>query len=79
MAPSFQPEDDIVAYWTAQKWINGVLHQDGKWYGSAIVLGKVGRNLFLMRRKQIFRCAPEQVRMATQEERALVQTPSFWV
>ena len=71
VAPSFQP-GDIVAYWRAQKWINGVLHQDGKWYGSAIVLGKVGRNLVLIHRKQIFRCAPEQVRMATQEERTLV-------
>eukprot|EP00435_Cladocopium_sp_Y103_P025163 s1174_g6.t1 len=74
VAPCFQP-GDIVAYWRAQKWINGVLHQDGKWYGSAIVLGKVGRNLILIHRKQIFRCAPEQVRAATQEERALVQTP----
>ena len=74
VATSFQP-GDIVAYWRAQKRVNGVLHQDGKWYGSAIVLGKVGRNLVLIHRKQIFRRAPEGARMATQKERALVQTP----
>ena len=42
VATSFQP-GDIVAYWRAQKRVNGVLHQDGKWYGSAIVTGKSGQ------------------------------------
>ena len=51
---------DLVAYWRNQKWVQGVLNNDGRWYGSAIVLGYVGRNLVLAHRKQILRCAPEQ-------------------
>ena len=63
-----------MAYWRQQKWIAGQLHQGGRWYGTAIVIGYVGRNLVLAHRKQILRCAPEQVRYATTEERTLLET-----
>eukprot|EP00435_Cladocopium_sp_Y103_P066707 s1366_g29.t1 len=70
----FKP-GDLVAYWRSQKWIKGEHHQEGRWYGTAIVLGTVGRNLVLAHRKQILRCAPEQVRFATDEEKTLLGTP----
>ena len=65
---------DHVAYWRQQKWIAGQLHQGGRWYGTAIVIGYIGRNLVLAYRKQILRCAPEQVRYITTEERTLLET-----
>jgi hypothetical protein len=40
-----------------------------------MIIGKVGRNNVIAHRKQIFRCAPEQLRPATSEEKTLVQTP----
>lgn len=66
---------DMVAYWRNQKWVQGKLEQGGKWYGTAIVLGKVGRNLVLLHRRQVIRCAPEQVRLATSEEKIALSTP----
>ena len=74
VSQSFKP-GDLVAYWRNQKWQQGVLHQEGRWYGTAIVVGYVGRNLVLAHRKSILRCAPEQVRFATSEERTLIHTP----
>ena len=73
-AVDFQP-GDYVCYWRNQKWIQGKLNQGGRWYGCAIVLGAVGRNLVIMHRRQVFRVAPEQVRFATSEERTLLSTP----
>ena len=69
----FKP-GDMVAYWRNQKWVHGKLMLGGKWYGTAIVLGKVGRNYVLAHRKQILRAAPEQVRLATTEETTLLKT-----
>ena len=66
-----------MAYYRGQKWIEGQLNQQGRWYGTAIVLGYVGRNLVIAHRKHIFRCAPEQVRFATSEEKALLNTPQI--
>ena len=66
---------DLVAYWRSQKWIQGELHNQGRWYGTAIVLGHIGKNLLIAHRKQVLRCAPEQVRPATSEERAPIATP----
>eukprot|EP00435_Cladocopium_sp_Y103_P018812 s3028_g4.t1 len=66
---------DLVAYWRSQKWIQGELHNQGRWYGTAVVLGYIGKNLLIAHRKQILRCAPEQVRYATAEEKTLLQTP----
>ena len=37
-------------------------------------MGHVGRNLVLLHRRQILRCAPEQVRHATQEEKTLISS-----
>ena len=70
----FQP-GDLVAYWRQQKWSQGQLHQTGQWYGTAVVVGYVGRNIILAHRRQILRCAPEQIRYATTEERTLISSP----
>ena len=66
---------DIVAYWRDQKWNNGKLTKGGRWYGSAVVIGHVGKNVIVAHRTHILRCAPEQVRLATTEERALIADP----
>ena len=66
-----------VAYWRTQKSHDGVIERGGRWYGPAIVLGYVGRNLVVIHKKQIFRCAPEQVRPSTAEEQVLVDTPGL--
>lgn len=65
---------DIVAYWRDQKWNQGLLSKSGKWYGSGVVLGLIGRNVVIAHRNHILRCAPEQVRLATPEERTLIET-----
>ena len=62
---------DIVAYWRDQTWNQS---KGGKWYGSGVVLGLIGRNVVIAHRNHILRCAPEQVRLATSEERALIET-----
>lgn len=46
-----------------------------RWYGIAVCVGQVGKNWIVAHRRQIFRCAPEQMRPATTEERALVTSP----
>ena len=66
---------DLVAYWRGQKLQNGQVVQGGRWHGTAVVIGSVGRNFVVAHRKQIFRVAPEQLRPATSEERATVETP----
>eukprot|EP00435_Cladocopium_sp_Y103_P016050 s2207_g4.t1 len=70
----FKPGDSV-AYWRCQKWIQGKLQQGGRWYGPAIMIGTVGRNLILIHRRQLLRCAPEQVRPSTSEEKQLSATP----
>ena len=71
---SFQA-GDIVAYWRDQKWNQGTLSKGGKWYGSGVVLGLINKNVVIAHRTHIIRCAPEQVRFATQEEKALLSDP----
>ena len=66
---------DLVAYWRQQKLNQGTVVQGGRWHGTAVVIGKIGKNYIIAHRKQIFRCAPEQLRPATTEERTLVTTP----
>jgi hypothetical protein len=73
-AVDFQP-GDYVCYWRHQKCVKGKLQQGGRWYGCAIVLGTVGRNIVLMHRRQVIRAAPEQVRLATSEERTVIAAP----
>ena len=70
----FKP-GDAVAYWRDQKWVKGQLVLGGRWHGPAIVIGHVGRNIILIHRKQLMRCAPEQVRPSTSEEKQLISTP----
>ena len=69
------PPGELVAYWRNQKWIAGKLQLGGRWYGTAIVLGKVGRNYVVVHRRQVLRVAPEQLRLATTEERTILETP----
>ena len=72
---SYQP-GDLVCYWRQQKVMGqGVVQQGGRWYGTAIVIGQVGKNYVVAHRRHIFRCAPEQMRPATTEERVLISTP----
>ena len=59
-------------YWRSQ---NGVLELGGKWHGTALVLGRVGRNLVVAHRRSLLRCAPEQLRHASSEERAVAEFP----
>eukprot|EP00435_Cladocopium_sp_Y103_P057373 s281_g19.t1 len=66
---------DIVAYWREQKWAQGLLSRGGRWYGSAVVLGNIGKNVVIVHRTHVLRCAPEQLRLATHAERQLVETP----
>ena len=66
----------LVAYWRTQKSHEGTIERGGRWYGPAVVLGQVGKNLVVVHKRQVFRCAPEQVRKATPEEQALVSTPN---
>ena len=66
-----------VAYWRSQKWVLGKLHNQGAWYGPAVVLGHVGRNVVIIHKRQIFRCAPEQVRPSTESEKQLAETPEL--
>ena len=70
----FQP-GELVAYWRAQKYQQGKVILGGQWYGTAVVIGSVGKNYIIAHRRQIFRVAPEQMRPATTEEKALVTTP----
>ena len=70
----YQP-GQLVAYWRTQKSQQGVIERGGRWYGPGVVLGYVGRNVVVIHKKQIFRCAPEQVRRSTSEEQALMDTP----
>ena len=57
-----------VAYWRSQKLEKGKIVRVCRWYGPALVLGKVGRNVIVAHRRSILRCAPEQLRPATSEE-----------
>ena len=60
---------DWVYYWRSQKWQQGQLVKGGRWYGAAMILGRIGVNFVVAHRRSIFRCAPEQLRFATSEER----------
>ena len=66
---------DWVYYWRSQKWQDGVLIKGGRWYGAAMVLGHIGRNVVVSHRRSIFRVAPEHVRLATSEEREVAELP----
>ena len=65
---------DYVAYWRSQKYEKGSRLVGGRWFGTAIIMGKVGRNFLIYHRKNMFKVAPEHLRHATTEERMLAQT-----
>ena len=65
---------DFVCYWRTQKYQRGVRLVGGRWYGVGIVMGKVGRNLLIYHRRNMFKVSPEHLRHATLEERAVAQS-----
>ena len=66
---------DWVYYWRTQKYIAGTRIEGGRWYGAALVLGSLGRNLVVAHRRSILRCSPEQLRFATSEEATMAEFP----
>lgn len=62
---------DYVAYWRTQKYEKGIR---GRWFGVAIIMGKIGHNFLIYHRKNIFKVAPEHLRHASHEERVMAQT-----
>ena len=66
---------DWVYYWRTQKSIAGVRQEGGRWYGAAMVLGNIGKNLVVAHKRSIMRCAPEQLRPATPQERKVAEFP----
>lgn len=64
---------DFVSYWRTQKFQKGVRIVGGRWYGTAIVMGKVGRNFLVYHRRNLFKVSPEHLRHASLEERAVAQ------
>ena len=65
---------DFVAYWRTQKYERGARLVGGRWFGTAIVMGKVGRNILVYHRRNMFKVSPEHLRHATLEERAVAQS-----
>ena len=64
---------DWVYYWRTQKWNKGELERGGKWHGAAMILGNLGRNFVVAHRRSIYRCAPEQLRFATESEQTVAE------
>ena len=64
---------DFVSYWRTQKYQKGVRIVGGRWYGTGIVMGKVGRNFLVYHRRNLFKVSPEHLRHASLEERAVAQ------
>ena len=62
---------DWVYYWRSQKWVQGKLIKGGQWCGAGMLLGTIGRNWIVAHRKNVIRCAPEQLRLASSEERVI--------
>ena len=75
-AAAYSP-GEYVAYWRTQKYRDGVLERGGRWCGPAIVLGFIGRNVVVVHKKHVMRCAPEQLRYSTSDEQQLAQTPGL--
>ena len=64
---------DFVAYWPTQ-YERGARLVGGRWFGTAIVMDKVGRNILVYHRRNMFKVSPEHLRHATLEERAVAQS-----
>ena len=48
---------DWVYYRRSQKWQPGVLELGGKWHGTALILGRIGRNFVIALRRSLLRRA----------------------
>ena len=57
-----------------RKYERGARLVGGRWYGTAIVMGKVGRSILIYHRRNMFKVSPEHLRHATLEERAVAQS-----
>ena len=66
---------DWVYYWRTQKYVGGVRVEGGRWYGAAMILGHIGKNLIVAHRRSILRCSPEHLRHASQEEASVAEFP----
>ena len=67
---------DYIAYWRSQKYEKGARLVGGRWFGTGIIMGKVGRNFLVYHRKNMFKVAPEPLRHASTEERMLAHSDS---
>ena len=67
---------DYVCYWRTQKYQKGIRLVGGRWFGTAIVMGRLGRNLLIYHRKNMFKVAPEHLRHASTEEKLASQIDS---
>ena len=65
---------DFVYYWRTQKYIRGVRLTGGRWYGAGVVMGKIGRNVLVFHRQNMFKVSPEHLRHASDTERAVAQS-----
>ena len=64
---------DWCFYWRSQKWENGTLIKGGKWCGAGLILGRIGINWIVAHRRSLFRVSPEQIRLATEDERTIAE------
>ena len=65
---------DYVAYWRSQKYERGARLVGGRWFGTAVIMGRVGRNFLVYHRRNMFKVSPEHLRHASTEERMLAQS-----
>ena len=65
---------DFVCYWRTRKYQRGIRLVGARWYGAGIFMGKVGRNILVYHRRNMFKVSPEHLRHATLEERAVAQS-----
>lgn len=65
---------DFVSYWRAQKYVRGNRLVGGRWFGTAVVMGKIGRNVLAFHRQSLFKVSPEHLRHASESERMVAQS-----
>ena len=65
---------DFVCYWRTRKYQRGIRLVGARWYGAGSFMGKVGRNILVYHRRNMFKVSPEHLRHATLEERAVAQS-----
>ena len=68
-----RPHRDFVSGDWVFFWEKGELIKGGRWHGAAMVLGRLGRNVVVAHRRSVLRCDPEQLRMASSEEKTVAE------